>query len=133
MEEINGQLHTSFEKLRSFPGAISKHVKCYIVPSLIEETPNRIILHGVCNDANSEISAPDRITNEIADMVILSRDYGVNDIFISAMICRRGKLLNGKVKRVNFLLKHDLKTIVTLKSETYGKMVYIYYNQVRLN
>ena len=38
-------------------------------------------------------------------MAILCRDYGVNDVFISAMICRRSKLLNGKVKRVNFLLK----------------------------
>ena len=38
-------------------------------------------------------------------MAILYRDYGVNDIFISAMICRRGKFLDEKVKRVNFLLK----------------------------
>ena len=38
-------------------------------------------------------------------MAILCRDYGVNAVFISAMICRRGKFLNGKVKRVNFLLK----------------------------
>ena len=38
-------------------------------------------------------------------MAILCRDNGFNDIFISAMICRRGKFLNGKVKRVNFLLK----------------------------
>ena len=38
-------------------------------------------------------------------MAILCRDYGVNDIFISAMICRRGKFLDGKAKHVNFLLK----------------------------
>ena len=38
-------------------------------------------------------------------MAILCRDYDVNDIFISAMICRTGKFLKGKVKRVNFLLK----------------------------
>ena len=38
-------------------------------------------------------------------MEILCRHYGVNGIFISAMICRRCKLLNVKVKRVNFLLK----------------------------
>ena len=38
-------------------------------------------------------------------MAILCRDYGVNDVFISAMICRRGKSLNRKVKRVNFFLK----------------------------
>ena len=33
------------------------------------------------------------------------RDYGVNDIFISAIICRKGKFLSGKVKRVNNFLK----------------------------
>ena len=38
-------------------------------------------------------------------MAILCRDYDVNNVFISAMICRRGKFLNVKVKRVNFLLK----------------------------
>ena len=38
-------------------------------------------------------------------MAILYRDYGVNDVFISAMICRRGKFLDGTVKRVFFLLK----------------------------
>ena len=37
-------------------------------------------------------------------MAILSPSYGVNDIYISAMICRC-KFLNEKVKRVNFLLK----------------------------
>ena len=38
-------------------------------------------------------------------MAILSRDYGVNDIIISAMIYRRGKFLKEAVKRINFLLK----------------------------
>ena len=56
-------------------------------------------------DVNNKNSTPEKIANEIADMAILCRDYGVNDVFISAMICRRGKYLNGKVKRVNFLLK----------------------------
>ena len=39
-------------------------------------------------------------------MAILCRDYVVNDVIISAMICRRGKFLNGKVKCINSLLKH---------------------------
>ena len=55
---------------------------------------------------NNQNSAPEKIANKIADMAILCRDYGVNDIFILAMICARAKFLNGKVKRVNFLLKH---------------------------
>ena len=63
-------------------------------------------MHGGCNNVNNKNSTPDKIANEIADLGILCRDHGANEIFISAMIYRRGKLLNGKVKRVNFLLKH---------------------------
>ena len=102
MKEVNRQLRNSFAKVRSFPGATLKHLKYYIVPSLIDETPERIILHGECNDANNKNSSPEKTSNEIADMAILCRDYGVNDIYISAMICRRGKFLDGTVKRVFF-------------------------------
>ena len=55
---------------------------------------------------NNQNSAPEKIAYKIPDMAILCRDYGVNDIFILAIICGRGKFLNGKVKRVNFLSKH---------------------------
>ena len=79
MKEVNSQLLNLFAKLRLFPGATLNYLKYYTVPSLIDETPDRIILHDI--------------------------PYFVNDIFISAMICRRGKFLKGKVKCVNFLLK----------------------------
>ena len=91
MKEVNSQLRNLFAKLRSFPGAKLKHLRYSIVPSLINETPDRIILHGRCNDVNNKISTPQKIANEIADMAILRRGYGGNDVFISAMICRRGK------------------------------------------
>ena len=91
MKEVNSQLQNSFSKHRSFPGATLKHLRYYIVVSLIDKTPNRVILHGGCNDVNNKNSTPEKIANEIADMAILCRDYGVNDVFISAMICRRGK------------------------------------------
>ena len=105
MKDTNSQLCNSFAKLRSFPGATLKHLKYYIVPSLIDETPDRIILHGGRNDVNNRNSNPQKIANEIEDMVILCHDYSVNDIFISAMICRRGKFLGRQVKRVHVLLK----------------------------
>ena len=95
----------SYSKVHCHSGA-RQMLKYYIVPSLIDETSDRITLHGGCNDANNKNSTPERIANQLADMAILCRDYSVSDIFISAMICRRFKILNGKVKRVYFLLKH---------------------------
>ena len=90
IKEVNSQLRNSFAKFRSFPGATLKYLKYYVVPSLIDEPPQRIILHGGCNDVNNKNSTPGKIANEIACREILCRDYGVNDIFISAMKCRRG-------------------------------------------
>ena len=107
MKEVNRKLRNSFAKLRSFPGTTLKHLRYYIVPSLIDET-DRIILHRGCNNVNNKNSTPEKIANEITDVAILCRDYDVNDAFISAMICRRGKFLNGKVKRGNFLFETNL-------------------------
>ena len=45
MKEVNSQLRNLYAKLRSFPGATLKHLKYYIVPSLIKKNPDRIILH----------------------------------------------------------------------------------------
>ena len=36
MKVVNSQLRNSLAKLRSFPGATLKHLKYYVVPSLIE-------------------------------------------------------------------------------------------------
>ena len=94
IKEVNSQLWNSYAKLRSFPGGTLKHLRYYIVSSLIDETPGRIILHGGCDDVNNKNSTPEKIANEIEDMVILCRYYDVNDVFILAIICRRGKFLN---------------------------------------
>ena len=51
-------------------------------------------MHGGCDDVNNKNSTPEKIANEIEDMVILCRYYDVNDVFILAIICRRGKFLN---------------------------------------
>ena len=76
MKEVNKQLHKSFAKLGSYRGY---------------------------NDVNSKNSTPGKTANKIGD-TILSPSYGVNDIYISAMICRC-KFFNEKVKRINFLSK----------------------------
>ena len=63
IKDINKQLHDWFAKLRSFPGALSKHLKYYVVPFLIDEFPDRIISHGGCNDVDKINSPPEKIAN----------------------------------------------------------------------
>ena len=90
-------------------------------------------MHGGRNDVNNKKSTPKKIANKIADMAVLSRDNGVNNVFISAMICRRGKFLIGEIKRVTFLLKHICEEnryffidISNIEIRDLWKMVYIY-------
>ena len=73
IKDINKKLHDSFAKLRSFPGALLKHLKYYVVPFLIDEFPDRNILHGGCNGVNKINSAPEKIANEIKDIFQMRR------------------------------------------------------------
>ena len=94
------------------PAATLKPLKYYaVVPSLIDEASDRIILYRGCNDVNNKNSTPEKVA-----------------ISVSAMICRRSKFLNKTVKHINFLLKliSEDTVLQTLKLEIYGKMVYIY-------
>ena len=105
VNKVNKQLRNSFAKRRSFPGATLKHLKYCVVPSLVGETPDRITMYGKCNDINNKNLTPEKIANKIGDIAILYPGYGLNDVLMSAMICRRSKFLNKKVKSMNFLLK----------------------------
>ena len=105
VNKVNKQLRNSFAKRRSFPGATLKHLKYCVVPSLVDETPDRITMYGKCNDINNKNLTPEKIANKIGDIAILYPGYGLNDVLMSAMICRRSKFLNKEVKSMNFLLK----------------------------
>ena len=104
MREFNSYVRNGFMKLRPFPGATTKQLAYYAVPSLVDETPDRVIIHAGCNDIPNRNSSPEEIAKEIIKLAELSRAYGVNDVFVSALICRANTYLNDKVTRVNFLL-----------------------------
>lgn len=105
MKEFNQHLKNSFCKLRSFPGASLKQLAHYALPTLVDETPNRVIIHGGCNDISNRSINEQNIANSIIDIANLCRQHGVNDIFISSVVCRKSNFLNEKIKKVNFLLR----------------------------
>ena len=70
----------------------------------MDETPNRVILHGGCNDVSNRNASAEQIANDIKDLAEICRGYGVNEIFASSLICRENNYLNVKVTGINFLL-----------------------------
>ena len=104
IKEFNSYVKNEYSKLRPFLGATVKQLQHYGIPSLVAETPNRVILHGGCNDVSNRNASPKQIANGIKDLVEMCRGYGVNEIFVSFLICRKKNYLNEKVTRINFLL-----------------------------
>ena len=105
MKRVNSNCNTCFQNSNRFPKQNWNIWSTMFSLSPTVETPDRIVLQEGCNDINNKNSTLDKTANEIGDMVILCRGYGVNGIFISPMICRRNASIKEKVKRINFLLK----------------------------
>ena len=104
MKEFNSYIKNGYSNLRPFPGATVKQLQHYAIPSLVDETPNRVTLRGGCNDVSKKNVSPEQIANDIKDLTEMCRGYGVNEIFVSFLICRKNSYLNKKVTRTNFLL-----------------------------
>ena len=104
MKGSNSYVKNGYSKLRPFPGATVKQLQHYATLSLLDETPNQVILHGGCNDVSNRNASPEQIANYIKDLVEVCRGFGMNEIFVSSLICRKNNYLNEKVARINFLL-----------------------------
>ena len=108
-KEFNSWLKNHSAQIRPFPGATIKQLHHYIIPTLIDDTPDVIIIHGGCNDILSRGKAEELLPNEIALGLIsianLCREKGVNEVFISSIICRKSRNLNDKVCMANEILK----------------------------
>ena len=102
MKELNSYVKNGYTKLRPFPGATVKQLEHFAFPSLVDETPNRVILHGGCNDVSNRNASLERIANDKKDLAEMCRGYGRNEIFVSSLICRKNNYLNEKITRINF-------------------------------
>jgi len=109
MKFINNQLNNGYTKLRPFPGETIRQLNYYVTPTLIDETPDTLILHAGCNDINNKNMATDTIASEIIRLANVCRQNGVKEVAVSSLIVRKNYYLNRKVKEVNDLLFEKCK------------------------
>ena len=86
-------------KLRPIPRATVKQLQHYANHSLVNERPNRVTLHGGCNDVSNRNASPEQIANNIKDLAEMCCEYGVNEIFVSSLICTKSNYLSEKVTK----------------------------------
>ena len=78
----------------------------YVVPTLVDEKPESIILQIGSNDitkTNYDVNADDNkdLAQRIVNIAKKCRSLGVNNIAISSILMRRGVSINKKIKKVN--------------------------------
>ena len=93
MKEFNSYLKNGYWKLRPFPGATVKQLQHDAIPGVVDETPNRVIFHGGCNDVSNRDASPEEMVNDLKDLADMCRGYGVNEIFVLSLICRENNYL----------------------------------------
>ena len=104
-KKLNNKLRGASASIGDFRGVTIKHLKHHVLPSLVDSTPDIAVIHGECNDLgykNKEALSTDNIVNAILK---LCQSHGVQDIFISSLICRKNNLQNNKVNAINILLR----------------------------
>ena len=101
MKVFNSHLNRSTARVRSFPGATIRQLKHYILPTLVDDKPNSVIIHGGCNDVQDENVTAKKIAEDLVEVAIMCKSYGVKEVIISSLICRKNDELNKKVNEIN--------------------------------
>ena len=95
--------------IKSFPGAKAKAINHYVVPTLIDENPDAVVIHAGTNNIRTRRGYSEETNESIAHEIInigktCRQVGGVNYIFISAITCRSNLEETKKVREINDFL-----------------------------
>lgn len=76
---------------------------------MIEESPDVVVIHCGTNDINPRFKQPhldaEKIANDMIEIGKTCRNNGVNEVFISSIVCRSVEAEMLKVDEVNKMVK----------------------------
>ena len=96
--------------MKPFPGANAKELTHYVLPTLMEQSPDIVIIHVGSNNIsrtrrNAKVQRNIDIVKEIINTGLTCKENGVKKVFISSLLCRSDKEEMDKVNEINDLLK----------------------------
>ena len=95
--------------LSVFRGATIRRLKYHVIPTLVEDKPDVIIIHVGCNDIYDIKNIKDLNTSKVVDEIIdigkLCTNYGVKEIIFSSILPKRDITLTEKIREVNNIMR----------------------------
>ena len=97
---------------KCFSGANTKQLDHYVIPALVDEKPQTVLMHIGSNDItkfNYHDVDVNNFANRILQIGLKCRYYGVKGIAISSVLVRNDNNLNKLIQGVTISLKHSFK------------------------
>ena len=108
VRDFNNEYKLGTARFRRFHGASSKYMKHYVIPTLIDECPQVVLLQCGGNGLPTSKSNPkpvEDIAKEIIDTAKLCENYGVQQILIGSVITRKQGYMDRRKRELNRILK----------------------------
>ena len=102
--DFNSQLRSGKAFFKTFSGANTKQLSHYIIPTLVDDKPDAVIVHVGTNDILNGAN-DNELANSIMKIGIVCKQHGVNDVVISSILVKKSPRLNALVRRVNDQLR----------------------------
>ena len=80
-----------------------------MIPTVVDETPNCLIIHGAWDNIGNKAARELIITNNILDLAKKCRHYDVNEGLIFSIICKRTFSWKKRLKQQTFFTKASLQ------------------------
>jgi len=101
---LNQNLLNGKAFFRPFDRVNVKRLSHYIIPTLVEDKPDAIVIHIGPNDISTHAD-PLKIANDIIKIGWQCRSFGVDEVFISSVLIRKDMELNVIIRQINEYLK----------------------------
>ena len=106
IKEFNHFVENGYAIKRSYSGSTTSDLSWHIIPALIEQQPDSVIINiGTNNLTKKRKQTEEEICNDIYKLVDQCRSYGVNDIYISGLTCRPN--FQNKINTINSILQRN--------------------------
>ena len=94
--------------VKSFSGANTNQLDYYVVPLLVDEKPNKVVIHIGSNDIvkfNYNSFSAEELAHRIINIGLKCRSFGVSNIAVSSNLKRSGFNINQVIYQVSNILK----------------------------
>ena len=104
--EFNWFLDNGYARIKCYPGDTPRFLHHNVIPHLIEETPDTLVIHGGTNSLRDGSSTPEGIAKEVLSIGETARHFGVKNVVITGLIRRRdgGEETEQRRRQVNTIL-----------------------------